>query len=127
MLGSKVRFETPPPPRLVAEGVEQGRLEPPDGVRPREQVVAQLGRIDDGTLRVRDGAEGLVLTPYPGGQKRETFKLTSSEASKAVFECPEKDFPTRIEYHRKEKDRLVITLSGGADKTETFDLRRVAD
>ena len=73
-------------------------------------------------------AEGLVFTPYPGGQRKETFKLTSGEASKAVFENPEKDFPTRIEYHRKEKDRLVITLSGGGGgKTETFDLKRVAD
>ena len=70
---------------------------------------------------------GLVFTPYPGGKKKETFKLASSEAQKAVFECPEKDFPTRIEYHRREKDRLVITLSGGGDKTETFDLKRVAD
>ncbi len=71
-------------------------------------------------------ADGLVFTPYPRGQKKETFKLASSEAQKAVFENPEKDFPTRIEYHRV-KDRLVITLSGGGDKTETFDLRRVAD
>lgn len=75
-------------------------------------------------------AEGLVLTPYPGGQRKETFKLASSEASRAVFECPEKDFPTRIEYHRREKERLVITLSDphhASDKTETFDLKRVAD
>ena len=71
--------------------------------------------------------KGLVFTPYPRGQKKEAFKLTSSEADKAVFENPEKDFPTRIEYHRKEKDRLVITLSGGGGKTETFDLKRVAD
>lgn len=72
-------------------------------------------------------ADGLVFTPYPGGEKKETFKLAASEASKVVFECPGKDFPTRIEYWRKEKDRLVITLSGGADKTETFDLKRAAD
>ena len=72
--------------------------------------------------------EGLVFTPYPRGQRKETFRLASSEAQKAVFENSEKDFPTRIEYHRKEKDRLVITLSGGAGgKTETFDLKRVAD
>jgi hypothetical protein len=73
-------------------------------------------------------ADGLVFTPYPGGRKKETFKLAQSEAQKAAFECPGKDFPTRIEYWRKEKDRLVITLSGGAgDKTELFDLKRVAD
>ena len=72
-------------------------------------------------------ADGLVFTPYPAGKRKESFKLTSAEANKAVFENPAKDFPTRIEYHRKEKDRLVITLSGGGDKTETFDLKRVAD
>jgi hypothetical protein len=72
-------------------------------------------------------AEGLVFTPYPGGKRKETFKLASGEANRAVFENPAKDFPTRIDYHRKEKDRLVITLSGGGDKTETFDLKRVAD
>ncbi len=74
--------------------------------------------------------EGLVFTPSPRGQKKETFKLTSSEASKAVFENPEKDFPTCIEYHRAAKDRLVITLSdphGKSGKTETFDLKRFAE
>ena len=71
---------------------------------------------------------GLVFTPYPGGQRKETFKLTASKGSKAVFENPDKDFPTRIEYHRAEKDRLVITLSGGdGGKTETFDLKRIGD
>lgn len=75
-------------------------------------------------------ADGLVFTPYPKGQRKATFKLAASEASKAVFENPEKDFPTRIEYHRAEKDRLVITLSdphGKSGKVETFDLKRVAD
>ncbi len=75
-------------------------------------------------------AEGLVFTPYPRGQKKERFRLASSEGQKAVFENPDKDFPTRIEYWRKEKDRLVITLSdphGRSGKTETFDLKRVAD
>lgn len=75
-------------------------------------------------------ADGLVFTPYPKGQRKATFKLAASEASKAAFENPEKDFPTRIEYHRAEKDRLVITLSdphGKSGKVETFDLKRVAD
>ncbi len=74
--------------------------------------------------------EGLALTPYPAGQKKETFKLASSEAEKAVFENPKKDYPTRIEYHRAAKDRLVITLSdphGASGKVETFDLKRVGD
>jgi hypothetical protein len=73
---------------------------------------------------------GLVFTPYPGGRKKETFKRAAGDATKAVFENPDKDFPTRIEYHRAEKDRLVITLSdphGKSGKTEVFDLKRVGD
>jgi len=73
---------------------------------------------------------GLAFTPFPAGKRKETFKLASRDANKAVFENPDKDFPTRIEYHRAEKDRLVITLSDphrGSEKIETFDLKRVAE
>lgn len=77
----------------------------------------------------QETADGVVFTPYPRGQRKETFRLASAEERKAVFDHPGKDFPTRIAYHRVADDRLVITLSdphGGSDKTETFDLRRAA-
>jgi hypothetical protein len=79
-------------------------------------------------FEAREGA--LWLTPYPGGQKKASFKLAGSEAEKAAFDNPDKDFPTRITYHRAAKDRLVITLSdphGKSDKVETFDLKRVTE
>lgn len=69
------------------------------------------------------------LQPYPGGKPAVGFDLQSHDAGqrKAVFENPEKDFPTRIVYHRVADDRLQITLSdpfGKSDKVEVFDLQR---
>lgn len=69
------------------------------------------------------------LQPFPNGRKAVGFRLKELdvEAHKATFENPAKDFPTRIVYHRKAEDELVITLSdphGGSDKVERFDLRR---
>ena len=73
--------------------------------------------------------EVVWLQPFPGGQKAVGFRLTEldREARKATFEQEEKDYPTRIVYHRKADDELVITLSdphGESDKVEVFDLRR---
>jgi len=77
-----------------------------------------------------DLVEGaLHFSPFPGGKPAVGLAAVSADAKarKAVFENPTKDWPTRIEYHRKADDRLVITLSdphheGG--KTEVFDLKR---
>ena len=71
----------------------------------------------------------LVFTPFPGGKPAVELTLTEldEDAKKAVFENPEKDFPTRIVYHRVAEDRLVITLSDPHKKTgevQTFDLMR---
>lgn len=75
------------------------------------------------------GAELVRLTPYPRGKAADGFTLSEHDpvARKAVFENPEKDYPTRIVYQRVADDELVITLSdphGGSEKTEVFDLRR---
>ena len=72
--------------------------------------------------------ETVWLQPFPGGKKAVGFRLKDldHEARKATFEQPEKDYPTRIVYHRTAEDALVITLSdphGDSDKTETFNLR----
>lgn len=72
---------------------------------------------------------GVHLQPFPGGERAGGFELRSSDAEqrKAVFENPEKDFPTRIVYQRVSKDGLEITLSdphGGSDKVERFVLKR---
>ena len=72
--------------------------------------------------------EVVWLQPFPGGKKAVGFRLKEldRDARKATFENPDKDYPTRIVYHRQAEDRLVITLSdphGKSDKVETFDLR----
>ena len=69
----------------------------------------------------------LTFFPYPGGKPATPLPLARLEKNRAVFENPDKDFPTRIEYHRKEKNLLVITLSdphGGSDKVQTYKLKR---
>ena len=73
--------------------------------------------------------ETVHLQPFPGGKKVDGFQLQShdSKARKATFENPDKDYPTRIVYHRPSDDELVITLTdphGGSDKVEQFELSR---
>ena len=72
------------------------------------------------------------LQPFPGGKKASSFVLKThdSGSKKAVFESPENDYPTRIEYHRVAEDNLVITLSdpfGDSGKVEKFDLKRESE
>lgn len=71
----------------------------------------------------------VMFRPFPGGKKATPLTLTSCDPQKrkVVFENPEKDFPTKMVYHRVEDDRLVITLSDPhheSDKVEKFDLKR---
>lgn len=88
------------------------------------------GKVEFHEFEKFDVVEGkLVFSPFPGGRPATTLTAieVDAKARKAVFENPKKDFPTRIEYHRKADDRLVITLSdphheGG--KTEVFDLKK---
>lgn len=73
--------------------------------------------------------EQVHLQPYPGGRPADGFVLEEhdTQARKAVFENPEKDYPTRIVYHRVSDTELVITLSdphGASDKIEKFELSR---
>ncbi len=72
----------------------------------------------------------VVFRPFPRGKPATPMPLAVCDpgARRIVFEKPDKDFPTRIEYHRIADDRLVITLTDPhceSDKVETFDLKRV--
>lgn len=81
-------------------------------------------------FEVFEGRDELVhLQPYPGGKPAGGFTLASHDPATrtAVFENPEKDFPTRITYQRVSDDKLVIDLTdphGGSDKVERFELSR---
>lgn len=71
----------------------------------------------------------VVFTPFPKGKPANELRLLEIDVvgGRVVFENPDKDFPTRIVYHRVSSDNLVIMLSdpyGGSDKIEKFDLRR---
>jgi hypothetical protein len=75
--------------------------------------------------------DGVIFRPFPGGKPATPLRLMAcdKDARKATFENPDKDFPTRIVYHRAADDRLVITLSDphhSSDKVEVFDLKRQA-
>ena len=71
--------------------------------------------------------DAVRLQPFPGGKRADVLTLTSVSAAerRAVFENPDKDYPTHIVYECPTEDELVITLSdphGGSDRTERFAL-----
>ncbi len=74
-------------------------------------------------FEVRDGVAH--VQPYPGGKRATGLRLTEHTETKAVFENPDKDYPTRMVYERVGADRLTITLTdphGGTPKRESFEL-----
>jgi len=100
------------------------------------RVISHSELLQDGNVafyefevfRVVDGA--VRLLPHPGGTPAGPFKLARLDRSarKAVFENREKDFPTRVTYHRSSDESLTITLddpTGASDKVEVFALTRV--
>jgi len=88
------------------------------------------GKIDFYEFEVFEIESGKVMfRPFPRGTPATPLTLVKSDvrARQATFENPDKDFPTRITYHRKSDDRLVITLSdphNNSDKVQIFDLKR---
>lgn len=77
-------------------------------------------------FHVKDGK--LIFTPYADGRPGTSLFLTTLDKveRKATFENPDKDFPTRIVYHRIADGRLVITLSdphNDSDRELVFDLK----
>jgi len=59
----------------------------------------------------------------PNGRPPTEFKLTSSTATKAVFENPANDFPKVITYELIAPDKLTATISAG-DKNQEFRFER---
>lgn len=80
-------------------------------------------------FEVFEGHEHVVrVQPYPRGRRAVALELASHDpkSRKAVFENPDKDYPTRIVYHRVSDGELLITLSdphGESDKVEVFALK----
>jgi hypothetical protein len=99
------------------------------------------GKILSYSSLVKDGKQALyefekfdaqkgdvVYIPFPGGKRAHPFLLKESSGTRAVFENPGKDWPTRIEFVRTD-DKLAITLSNpfnakAEQRTEVFNLKR---
>jgi hypothetical protein len=67
--------------------------------------------------RFEQRGDSLVLTPFPEGKASVSFSLVEYDPQhrRAVFENLAHDFPTRISYHRPERNRLTILVSGPAE------------
>lgn len=67
------------------------------------------------TIRIIATDSGTFYVPSVVDQNEGApvfFKLTSRESDGWVFENPEHDFPTRIEYHFQSNDQLSAAVSG---------------
>lgn len=63
--------------------------------------------------------EGIVLTPYPGGERSEhSFRRTAGDETSVVFEAPDHDYPKRIRYRLDDLGMLHVAIDGGADDPE---------
>lgn len=61
------------------------------------------------------GPDGIVYTPYPGGNRSEhAFRRTEGEPGRVVFEAPEHDYPKRIRYELGRDEVLRVAIDGGA-------------
>lgn len=74
--------------------------------------------------RISRGEDGIELLPYPNGSPSEhAFKLTSLDASGAVFEAPEHDFPKRIIYRVEGEGARVARIDGGEGSDSAMEWR----
>ncbi len=109
----------------MGKGVFRAYYSTPDGGKILSYSEMRRGEIvafhEFERFEVRDGV--VHLQPFPGGRPVASFKLSNLAATKATFENPENDFPSRIVYERIGTDRLVITLTAsGSDQKQVYDL-----
>jgi hypothetical protein len=59
-------------------------------------------------------ADTVVMTPYPNGEKSDSFPLLNYDMNlkAAIFENKAHDFPTTFSYRRLSSDTLLIVVSG---------------
>lgn len=65
-------------------------------------------------IRIAMTKDGVAYLAQPGGKPATAFQLVESGASKAVFENPTHDFPTRILYWKKDA-QLCAAVEGKMD------------
>jgi hypothetical protein len=70
----------------------------------------------------RDGT--LIYIAQPNGRPPTEFRLSAIASDRATFENRAHDFPKLIAYTRKADGTLEARVSDGAQKSETFVLRK---
>ncbi|HSB11701.1 MAG TPA: DUF6265 family protein [Blastocatellia bacterium] len=79
-------------------------------------------------LQIRDRADGVFYIAQPNGGAAVEFKLVKVNATQAVFENPQHDFPQRIIYQRSVDGLLLAAIEGeekGKPKRVEFAMSRV--
>lgn len=82
-------------------------------------------------LRIARGEDGrITYFASPGGRSPATpFPLKELTANRVVFENPERAFPRRIIYQRRDSDTLVARIEGsinGQERVQEWTFKRMA-
>jgi hypothetical protein len=95
--------------------------------------VSRTVRADGGVefefLRIAEHEGGLAYLASPEGRPATPFRLVELEGSRATFENPANDFPSRLVYERA-GETLTATISGtidGAPRSLAFEWRLVRE
>lgn len=104
--------------RKGAGVIEERYTDPSENVMlgtTRYMVDGRTTQFELTVIRLSDDG-GVLLTPYPGGERSEhSFRMTETGSGRAVFEAPEHDFPKRIIYERAGDDGLRATIDDGGE------------
>lgn len=81
-------------------------------------------------LRIARGEDGrITYFASPGGRSPATpFPLKELTANRVVFENPDKAFPRRVIYQRRDNDTLMARIEGsvnGQERTQEWVFKRV--
>lgn len=80
-------------------------------------------------LELMEKGETLVYVAYPGGERRVEFTGKKENQDRYIFNNPDNDFPSQIEYRFTENE-VAVTLKGrlGEDEAnETFIMKKNHD
>jgi len=78
-------------------------------------------------LQIREQNDGIFYIAQPNGEKATAFKLVKVNATQAIFENPQHDFPQRIIYQRLVDGSLLAAIEGeekGKSKRIEFAMKR---
>lgn len=102
----------------VSPDTLEGTGETLKGSKPRVSESLRLVKMSDGIFYIAR----VNHNPLP-----VAFALTDCDARGASFENPAHDFPKRIEYRRRARDEVLVTVSDGKQKGFSISFVRASD